>query len=64
MKAYGHSRTDKLECEYGCCNGKSGKQKNCRGAVDKANRKTARQDAAAIVNDSLKDSPYLDESNK
>lgn len=43
MKPYGHSRTDKLECKYGCCNGKSGKQKNSRKIVDRANRKTARQ---------------------
>lgn len=43
MKAYGHSRRDKLECKYGCCTTKSGKQKNCRSVVDKAHKKTARQ---------------------
>lgn len=43
MKAYGHSRRDKLECKYGCCTGKSGKAKNCRKVVDRANRKTARK---------------------
>lgn len=43
MKAYGHSRRDKLECKFGCCNGKSGSQKNYRHIVDRANRKTARQ---------------------
>lgn len=43
MKAYGHSRHDKIECKYGCCTTKSGKAKNCRGVVDRANRKTARQ---------------------
>jgi hypothetical protein len=43
MKAYGHSRKDKLECKYGCCTMKSGKLKNCRHIVDRANRKTARQ---------------------
>lgn len=43
MKAYGHSRSDKLECKYGCCTGKSGKRKNCRHAVDRSNRKTARR---------------------
>ena len=43
MKAYGHSRRDKLECRYGCCTGKSGKAKNCRELVDKSRRKTARQ---------------------
>lgn len=43
MKAYGHSRKDKQECVYGCCTNKSGKEKNCRSVVDKANRKTARQ---------------------
>lgn len=44
MKAYGHSRKDKLECKYGCCTSKSGKKKNCRDVVDRANRKTARQE--------------------
>lgn len=44
MKAYGHSRKDKLECKYGCCTSKSGKKKNCRNVVDRANRKTARQE--------------------
>lgn len=43
MKAYGHSRRDKLECKYGCCTMKSGQHKNCRKAVDRANRKTARR---------------------
>jgi hypothetical protein len=43
MKAYGHSRTDKQECKYGCCTSKSGSKKNCREVVDRANRKTARQ---------------------
>jgi hypothetical protein len=43
MKAYGHSRRDKLQCKYGCCTGKSGISKNCRKVVDRANRKTARQ---------------------
>ena len=56
MKAYGHSRRDKLECKYGCCNEKSGKQKNCRGAVDAANRKTARQEAKAVVKEHQNDS--------
>ena len=44
MKAYGHSRKDKLECRYGCCTGKSGKARNCRKIVDRANRKTARRE--------------------
>ena len=43
MHAYGHSRKDKQECIYGCCTGKSGKKKNCRKVVDKANKKTARR---------------------
>lgn len=43
MKAYGHSRRDKIECKYGCCTTKSGPKKNCRAVVDKSNRKTARQ---------------------
>ena len=43
MKAYGHSRRDKLECEYGCCTGKCGKKKNCRASVDRARRKAARR---------------------
>ena len=56
MKAYGHSRSDKLECKYGCCNRKSGKQKNCRGIVDRSNRKTARQSEKADINHNLTDS--------
>lgn len=43
MKAYGHSRSDKIECRYGCCTTKSGKAKNCRTVVDRSNRKSARQ---------------------
>lgn len=43
MKAYGHSRTDKQACKYGCCTTKSGSMKNCRSVVDRSNRKTARQ---------------------
>jgi len=45
MKPYGHTRKDKQECGYGCCTTKSGKKKNCRHIVDKAKRKTARQEA-------------------
>lgn len=44
MKPYGHSRRDKIECGYGCCTTKSGKNKNCRSVVDRSNRKTARQE--------------------
>lgn len=44
MKPYGHSRRDKLECRYGCCTFKSGKYVKCRKVVDRANRKTARQE--------------------
>lgn len=44
MKAYGHSRKDKQECKYGCCTGKSGAKKCGRKVVDRANRKTARQE--------------------
>lgn len=43
MKAYGHSRRDKLECPYGCCTGKSGKKKLCRKIVDRNKRKSARR---------------------
>ncbi len=43
MHAYGHSRRDKLECIYGCCGGKSVKERKSREVVDRANRKTARQ---------------------
>lgn len=49
MKAYGHTRTDKLECDYGCCTTKSGKRKNCRKIVDKSKRKKARQQVNDIV---------------
>lgn len=44
MKAYGHSRKDKLECRYGCCTGKSGKDRSSRVSVDRSNRKSARQE--------------------
>lgn len=45
MKAYGHSRKDKDTCQFGCCTTKSGKHKNDRDAVDRQNRKSARQAA-------------------
>lgn len=51
MKPYGHSRRDKLECKYGCCVGKSGKDRTCREVVDRANRKTARQEATKQQNE-------------
>jgi hypothetical protein len=53
MKAYGHSRKDKLECKYGCCTMKSGPKKNCRHIVDRANRKTARQTFINEINQGL-----------
>jgi len=46
MKAYGHTRRDKIECAYGCCTTKSGKAKNCRTVVDRSKRKKERQLAA------------------
>lgn len=49
MKAYGHTRRDKLECKFGCCTEKSGKDKNCRSLVDRANRKSARQAAHSNI---------------
>lgn len=49
MKAYGHTRKDKQECEYGCCGTKSLPQKNCRGLVDKAKRKKARQSSKVEI---------------
>lgn len=53
MKAYGHSRKDKLECKYGCCTFKSGPKRKCRKAVDRANRKSARQAAKKECLDGL-----------
>ena len=53
MKPYGHSRKDKEECEYGCCTSKSGKKHDCRSVVDRANRKTARQEARGVVRNTL-----------
>ena len=64
MKAYGHSRHDKIECRYGCCTTKSGKAKNCRGVVDRANRKTARQDGMKAVSDGVKDLSSLDDCSQ
>lgn len=49
MKAYGHSRRDKIECKYGCCTTKSGKNNGCRYQVDRANRKTARQESRRLA---------------
>jgi len=54
MKAYGHSRKDKQECEHGCCGGKSMRQRNCRSVVDKSNRKTARSLATKEIKLALK----------
>jgi len=51
MKPYGHSRRDKLECKYGCCTFKSGKDHPFRKYVDKTNRKTARQESKQEVNE-------------
>lgn len=44
MRAYGHSRRDKLECGYGCCTTKSGPMKGCRKVNDRSHRKAARQE--------------------
>lgn len=53
MKAYGHSRRDKLECPYGCCTMKSGRKKDCRKVVDRSNRKAARRTFQRDVQDQL-----------
>lgn len=55
MKAYGHSRRDKLTCIYGCCGTKSLKQSSFRKFVDKTNRKTARQEGAQDIKNSFKE---------
>ena len=49
MKAYGHSRRDKIECKFGCCGTNSLPFKHCRKIVDRANRKTARQYAKNVI---------------
>lgn len=51
MKAYGHSRKDNWVCKYGCCSSKSDKKKNCREVVDRAKRKTARQNKGKEFSD-------------
>lgn len=61
MKAYGHSRHDKIECRHGCCTTKSGKAKNCRGVVDRANRKTARQSGIKEVAVSIRESSIVED---
>ena len=61
MKAYGHSRHDKIECKYGCCTTKSGKAKNCRGLVDRANRKTARQLGIKEISVSIRQSLVVED---
>lgn len=53
MHAYGHSRRDKLECKYGCCTTKSGKNKDCRVHVDRQNRSSARQSFRNEINAGL-----------
>lgn len=53
MKAYGHSRRDKLVCKYGCCVSKSGKFLGCRDSVDRSNRKTARQSFKKEISESI-----------
>lgn len=55
MKAYGHSRSDKTTCKYGCCTLKSGPKLGCRKEVDRTNRKTARQLAKKDIAISQKD---------
>ena len=49
MRAYGHTRRDKLECHWGCCTMKGGKRKGCRKVVDRSRRKRARRDARAEI---------------
>lgn len=61
MKAYGHSRSDKIECRYGCCTTKSGKAKNCRTLVDRANRKSARQSGIKAVVVGIRESSASEE---
>jgi len=53
MKAYGHSRFDKIECKYGCCTTKCGAKKNCRAIMDKARRKKARQTGEKEIKKSI-----------
>ena len=61
MKAYGHSRHDKIECKYGCCTTKSGKAKNCRSLVDRANRKTARQSGVKEITVRIRESLIVED---
>jgi hypothetical protein len=57
MKAYGHSRRDMQTCKYGCCTTKSGKKKHCRGLVDRANRKSARQSSKKDIVGEVDEAP-------
>lgn len=43
MKAYGHKRKDKLECDWGCCCLKGNPNANGRPKIDRAARKRARR---------------------
>lgn len=61
MKAYGHSRHDKIECKYGCCTTKSGKAKNCRSVVDRANRKTSRQSGVKEITVCIRESLVVED---
>jgi len=58
MKAYGHSRRDKLECPYGCCTFKSGRKKACREVNDRQHRKTARAEAKRDIFASADDAGF------
>lgn len=55
MKAYGHSRRDKLTCIYGCCGFKSMKFRSERFFVDKIKRKSARQSGKADIQFQIKE---------
>ncbi len=53
MHAYGHTRKDKQECDFGCCGTKSLKGRRCQCVVDKTNRKAARQLAAKEITETI-----------
>lgn len=44
MKAYGHKRKNMMRCKYGCCGYKGLKEKNGSEHVDRAARKSSRQE--------------------
>lgn len=52
MKAFGYSRSAKIECRYGCCTrADAGKQRDARKSNDAARRKAGRRISPRLFSD-------------